>query len=312
MTYRKNFARCVDWLVFNVALITKYMLPERIVVFDPSYLSKSEKHTPGLDRYWSGCARKAKWGLEIGGFSAVDIVNHTALHPVAEQTLPARVEKSGSLLAYYGDLVCEKAILRYPYLGPRKSGRGRPTTFAGKVNVGQLDEQYFTPCALSDDDTAKAFEAKVYVNAWKQWAKVVVAHYYDDKQKLKSVKMYACSLTTVSGAEVWLYYQSRFQSEFLFRDAKQHTGLEHCQSRQQKSLHFHFNLSLSAVSIAKVLHWFRLPADQRGPFSMTDIKTQYFNELLLERFFAAYGIEPHNAKNIPAYKTLFDFGKIAA
>jgi len=69
---------------------------------------------------------------------------------------------------------------------------------------------------------------------------------------------------------------------------------------------------LSTVSIAKVLHWLCLPADKRGPFSMADIKTQYFNELMLERFFSVCGINPNLAKNNPAYKSLYDFGKIAA
>jgi len=77
-------------------------------------------------------------------------------------------------------------------------------------------------------------------------------------------------------------------------------------------LDFHFNTSLTAVSLAKALHWFALPTEKRGPFSMADIKTQYFNELMLERFFSVCGINPHRAKNNPAYKSLYDFGKIAA
>jgi hypothetical protein len=48
------------------------------------------------------------------------------------------------------------------------------------------------------------------------------------------------------------YYKSRFQIEFIFRDAKQFTGLCDCQSRQQKALDFHFNTSLAALNIAKL------------------------------------------------------------
>lgn len=351
LTYRQNFERSFNWLAFNLELIMAYTLPERIVVFDPSYVSKSGKFTPGVGWYWSGCAGAKKWGLEIGAFSVVDVINHTALHLVAEQTLPEAAQKSGSMLAYYGDLLLEKAadlkkvsdflvcdayfsrnpfvekvrqsglhlitrlrddaVMRYPYLGPQKEGRGRNKTFAGRVNVRQLDEQHFTPCAVGNEGE-KAFEAKVYVNSWKCWAKVVVVQQYDDKGQIKSAKVFASTLPTLCGADLWLYYQARFQSEFLFRDAKQFTGLEQCQSRSEKALDFHFNTALSAVSIAKALHWLSLPAEQRGPFSMADIKTQYFNELMLERFFSAYGINPHRAKNNPAYKSLFEFGKIAA
>jgi hypothetical protein len=351
LTYRQNFKRPFNWLAFNFELIRSYTLPERIVVFDLSYLKKSGKSTPGVGRYWSGCSGVPKWGLEIGAFSVVDIVNHTALHLVADQTLPEKTQKSGSMLAYYGDLVLEKAadlkkvsdflvcdayfsrnpfvekvcqsglhlitrlrdgaVMRYPYLGAQKESRGRDKTFGGKVNVRQLDEQHFTPCEVGGDGE-KAFEAKVYINSWKCWAKVVVVHRYDTKGQIKSTKVYASTLATLTGADLWLYYQARFQSEFLFRNAKQFTGLEHCQSRHAEALDFHFNAALSAVSIAKALHWLSLPAKQRGPFSMADIKTQYFNELMLERFFSAYGINPHQAKNNPAYKTLFEFGKIAA
>ncbi len=42
------------------------------------------------------------------------------------------------------------------------------------------------------------------------------------------------------------------QAEFIFRDAKQFTGLCDCQSRQQQSLDFHFNASLAALNIAKL------------------------------------------------------------
>jgi len=40
---------------------------------------------------------------------------------------------------------------------------------------------------------------------------------------------------------------------YLFRDAKQHLGLEHCQARSKNKLDFLFNASLTAVSIAKVI-----------------------------------------------------------
>ena len=42
------------------------------------------------------------------------------------------------------------------------------------------------------------------------------------------------------------YYQARFQIEFIFRDAKQFTGLSDCQARHLPRLDFHFNASLIA------------------------------------------------------------------
>src|SRR3989442_2680938 len=45
---------------------------------------------------------------------------------------------------------------------------------------------------------------------------------------------------------------SRFQIAFLFRDAKQCTGLSDCQARAKAQRDFHFNASLSAVTFAKL------------------------------------------------------------
>jgi hypothetical protein len=47
------------------------------------------------------------------------------------------------------------------------------------------------------------------------------------------------------------YYKARFQIEFIFRDAKQFTGLCDAQTRQPQTLDFHFNASLSALNLAK-------------------------------------------------------------
>ena len=45
--------------------------------------------------------------------------------------------------------------------------------------------------------------------------------------------------------KIYQYYVARFQIEFIFRDAKGFTGLEDCQSRDSRSLHYHFNASLT-------------------------------------------------------------------
>jgi hypothetical protein len=41
--------------------------------------------------------------------------------------------------------------------------------------------------------------------------------------------------------------------ELLFRDAKQFTGLTHCQARSEDKLDYHFNASLSGVNVARLL-----------------------------------------------------------
>ena len=49
---------------------------------------------------------------------------------------------------------------------------------------------------------------------------------------------------------------------FLYRDAKQYTGLNDCQDRSESKIHFHQKASLSAVNIAKAKHWINRHKDK--------------------------------------------------
>jgi Transposase DDE domain len=105
------------------------------------------------------------------------------------------------------------------------------------------------------------------------------------------------------------YYKARFQIEFLFRDAKQFTGLLDCQARSQAKLAFHFNASLTAVTLAK------LEARQRQghrelPFSMASLKRRAFNQHLLDRICAHLAAGHRLEKSSPAYEALCNYGVI--
>ena len=72
------------------------------------------------------------------------------------------------------------------------------------------------------------------------------------KNKDKNVrKVYFSSDTQMKNIDVLDYYQTRFQVEFCFRDAKQFIGLTDCQSRDLNKLHIHLNASLTNVNLAK-------------------------------------------------------------
>lgn len=347
-TYRNNFDKDFDFFEFNKQLIESVCDKERAIVFDPSFISKSGKTTPGLGYFWSGVAGRAKIGLEIGGFGVVDIENNTCMHLTAVQTLNHK--KCDSLLNYYSETVCgyaarlepiskrllvdayfskynfvqsvcetglevisrlrDDSVLFYRYLGQKRPGRGRPKKYQGRVDVKQPDENHFELVLEAAD--ANVYEGEVYSKPLKRWIKVALVHYLKPNGELKKVKIYFSTELTISAIDLLTYYSSRFQIEFLYRDAKQFTGLEHCQSRKEKRLDFHFNASLTAVSLAKAAHHLNVPKEQRNAFSMFSIKAQYFNELLLNRFFSAFGINPNTKKNNPKYLSLRNFGKIAA
>jgi len=347
-TFHNNYGKDFNFFEFNLLLSEQYSSSERINAFDPSHISKSGKHTPGTGFYWSGCAGRTKWGLEIGGFASVDIINNTAMHLTADQTLSQA--EYPSLLVYYAALVCfhaeklkkvskylavdayfsrnpfidevcatgleiisrlrDDANLLYPYVGPHPKRQGAKTKYLGKFDPRNLDEAYFTCCV--EEESYRIFEATLYSVALKRSIRVAVMHVYKDDGSIKLHKTFFSTDLALSGIDIYCYYKARYQIEFLYRDAKQYAGLEHCQSKSETKLHFHFNTALTTVSIVKAIYHLSQPIEQRTPFSMADIKTQYFNELMFDLIISKCGISPHDPKIISIKKNVLNFGKIRA
>ncbi len=62
---------------FNLRLILNLNIKEGIPVFDPGFITKSGKCAFGLNKYWSGCAKQAKWGWISVEFAVIDIFYKT-------------------------------------------------------------------------------------------------------------------------------------------------------------------------------------------------------------------------------------------
>jgi hypothetical protein len=349
-TYRNQFEKVFDFCSFNKLLIDQVVSDELVVAFDPSFIPKAGKSTYGRGKYWSGVAKAAKWGLDICGFAVVDIVNNTALHLNAWQTPPAaELHKRGlNLLSYYANLVVENAkkfkefsgymvadayfskkpvvdpilsaglhfisrlrddsVLMYKYHGQKTGKKGRPKEFNGKVDVKNIDANYFSLELCTGE--IKIYSAVVYSRAFKRDIKLAVAIFFKDGKEVAR-KLYFSTDLEQGGEKIVRYYRSRFQIEFLYRDAKQFTGLASCQARGENKLDFHFNAALTAVNLAKQ-DWLSNNNDNPKPFSMADYKTLYNNTLMLERFMCMFAINPNTAKNQKIVKELLDYGKIAA
>ncbi len=58
----------------------------RAIAIDPSFISKSGVKTPGIGRFWSGCAGAVKKGLEILGIALIDADSNDAMMLRAVQT----------------------------------------------------------------------------------------------------------------------------------------------------------------------------------------------------------------------------------
>ena len=69
---------------------------------------------------------------------------------------------------------------------------------------------------------------------------------------------------------------------------------------------------MTAVNIAKAIIRQDIEKDQPCSCSIQDIKTELFNQFLLERIFINYGIDPELQKNNELKRKILDFGKVAA
>lgn len=344
--YRQQFEKPFDFLTFNKELTLAHGSGRYVIAFDPSYISKSGKRTPGVGYFWSGCASKAKWGLEIGGLAAIDVDNHTAFHLEAVQTL---LSDEQTLTGWYATIISERktqlqeispylvadawfakrsfvdqvmaedmhlisrlrddADLQYLYDGKPTGKRGRPKKYQGKVDHSDIRKDYFI--LESNDDKSEIHSAIVFSKSLKRNIRLVHVRYKNKKGK-QPHKLYFSTDTKVEALDLLKFYQSRFQIEFLYRDGKQHTGLNDSQARSENKLNFHFNASLTAINLAKVVHWLSIPKEQRKSFSMMDIKTVNHNALQLKLFFDKFGINPYSPKNQRKARELLYHGTIAA
>jgi len=349
-TYRNQYEQRFDFFAFNNLLIQEVVAAERVIAFDPSYIPKAGKSTYGKGKYWSGVAGAPKWGLEIGGFAVVDVENNSAFHLQAYQT-PSSLELKShglTLLTHYGNLVIKNAtefkkistylvadayfskapfvasvlasdmhlisrlrddsVLYYKYKGGVTGKKGCPKKYDGRVVAKQLKMDYFS--MEHDSLELRIFSATVYCKAFKRDINLAVAVFLKDGAETKR-KLYFSTDLKQKGNEIVRYYRSRFQIEFLYRDAKQHAGLNNAQARSENKLDFHFNASLTAVNLAKK-NWIEDKGEKHQPFSMANYKTLYNNTLMIELFIRKFAVNPNTAKNKKIIQELLEYGKIAA
>ena len=360
-TYRNNFEKSFDFKRFNIELIKQHTSEQVIIAFDPSYITKSGKHTPELGNFYSGKASRYKKGLEIGGIAAVDINQNTAYHIEAIQSPAANKESINSqytLVDHYADLIIERACeleelstilvvdgyfpkfkfidsvaektnlrivsrlrddanLKYIYNGVKSKGKGRPRLYSGKVDTKNINKSVFKK--KHEDDDMVIYGAVVYSVSLKRKIKVAYVEFLDKSLNISLTKLFFSTDLEMMSTDIVKYYKARFQIEYLYRDSKQFTGLEHCQARSKNKLHFHFNTSLTAVSIGKILLRNGLNKSLPMSLSISDMKTEFRNRNMIFRIFSMYGfdqtlikINEKDTNEYQIYRRLLNFGKIAA
>jgi len=195
------------------------------------------------------------------------------------------------------------ANLKYIFTGERSKQKGRPKLYDGKIDLKNIDESKFE--LVSKDDKHAYYSSVVYSVSFKRNIRILYIRKLEDNDY---IVLFSTDIN-INPLTILKYYKARFSIEFLIRDAKQFTGLQHCQSTKSDILHFHFNTSLSAVSLSK-LFYFQNPDNIGKPFSMHDIKTLFSNELLLKSFFAKFNIDHTLYLNTKVFDDLRSLGLI--
>ncbi len=199
------------------------------------------------------------------------------------------------------------ANLRYLYTGPQHT-RGRPKQYDGKVNFADLSR---LDCAGEVAPHITLYSAVVNSVSLKRNIRICVVVNRRKPDSPRHIVLFStdCEL---SAQTIYEYYTLRFQIEFLFRDAKQFTGLSECQARDKAALHFHFNMALASVGVTKIEALQEHSTPQRAVFSLASWKQRAFNEHLLDEVISKLALEPSVIKNHPHYDYLRTYGAIAA
>jgi hypothetical protein len=347
--FRRQFETGFDFFSFNKALSAPWIGTRNAVAFDPSFIHKSGKQTPGIGYFWSGCAGRTLRGIEILGLSVIDADTRLSFHLEAVQTPPTNcLQDNGlTLVNWYAAAIRKHidqilSITRYVVADAYFSKKNFVEQILGcslhlvsklrddadlsylsmnpktgkrgrpKKYEEKIDVKNLNPehfKQVESNQNIKAFSGIVYSKSLGRNILLVVEEF-----QIKGKAIYRLLFSTdteQAPIDVIDIYHTRFQIEFGFRDAKQFTGLENSQARSGNKLHFHFNTALTTVNIAKIMQLSN-PDTRENSFSMLTYKVLFHNTLLLSRFFSLFAINPNSIKNHQHVKELLNFGTLAA
>lgn len=337
--YRRDF----DFTDFNHRLLFE-QLPENgnfVAAIDASFMEKSGKKTEGLASFYNGKTSQAERGLEMSLVSVIDLQANTSYSLDARQTLDhpeySRTESYASQVkelaprlktlsinyllmdAYYskttfihpviasGLHVVGKlrydADLRWLYQG-EYHGKGRPKVYDGKVNVNTDKHRFSYEGKIND--TTEIYTEVVWSKMLKRSIRLVLLCLGD-----KFVLLFSTDIT-LEAKTLITYYRARFQIEFLFREARQHTGLTHCQSLKKEAIYTQINASLTALNLIKLQDRKTKNTDNQTVISIASWKRRKGNQHLMKRLFDKLGLKLKDQKVSEVYTELSEYGTIAA
>lgn len=341
-TFRRHFRKAFDWVAFNLVVLRQRHHPgeELIGAFDCSFLPKSGKETWGLGQFFSSTAGTNKKGLEVSILGAVGTKSGEPVGLDATQTPSISAEETGGYTRV--DFYCEQLLdlasrLRRAdfgishwvgdgYYAKQKIfeavdqiGAHLVTRLRSDANLrflsfqsgepeekidwgdpGQLRRQFEIVGRLPDKQEIRVFTTLAYSPHFDRDLRIVLLANADF-----SDYVVLCSTDTEQPAEqVAEYYRLRYQLEFVIRDAKQHTGLTHCQARSQEKIDFHLNMSVAGVGVLRLL------AQKQG-CSLHTYRREAHNQMLIDRLLCKLGLSAEFDRSDPRIQEVVRTGRMA-
>lgn len=200
------------------------------------------------------------------------------------------------------------ADLRWLYKGKQKP-KGCHRKYEGKVSFNDLSRFDLA----GEVDGQRIYTAIVNSPTFKRMLRIVYL-VREENGKTYTALLFSTD-TDCPALDILRYYKARFQIEFLFRDAKQHTGLCDCQTTRKEKLDFHFNASLTALNLLRLedrQQNLDAGGNGRNVISIASWKIRKFNAHLLERFSRHLKLDFNAIKYSQAFADLCNYGAIAA
>jgi len=204
-----------------------------------------------------------------------------------------------------GDLITRlrsDANLRYLYTGPPKDGPGRPKQYDGKIDWDDhpaLSQRFDEVGRLPDQPDVRVLTTLANSPHFGRTLRIVVLIRPDGEHVIL-----ASTDTSQHAEEIVRYYRLRYQIELVIRDAKQHTGLTHCQARSQQKLDFHLNLSVATVNLLRLLA-------HKTACSKRTYRREAYNRLLVGHLLSKLGLSAEYDRMDPRIQSVVRTGRMA-
>jgi len=147
----------------------------------------------------------------------------------------------------------KNSALYYPYEGEQKS-KGARRKYGDKIDYTNIDDKYLKESKTEKNIITKIYQIEMLHKLFADRLNIVIVQKTNTTtDKIGHIVLFSSDLN-LDYLKIIDYYSLRFQIEFVFRDAKQHWGMEDFMNVKEVAVNNGANLSTFMVNISHSLH----------------------------------------------------------